>query len=126
MKHHYSVLALNFLILFSSPNTHAEQIYQWVGEDGKRYFSDRPSKNEAFVKTEIKDIPAINLVKIKPITLTKTRKPKKRKQTANQCQQTKQKIAKLEQKLSLKNIAAKFDQFNQQLSELRWKKLKHC
>ena len=129
MKNDYSLLTLIFLLLTFSLDISANEVYQWISADGKKYFSDTPSKSHLTALTPIKKLATIKMVKVKPIEQKRSKKVKKsrkRNKPISQCQQTKRKIAKLEKKLSLKNKAASFDYLNKQLSELRWVKLNKC
>jgi len=129
MRTNYPLIAISFLLVIYSFNINAGEFYQWVSEDGKIHYSDRQPKTSDAAKTKIKDIPTIKTVKTKPIDKIKfksNKRPKIRSKPISRCTQTKQKIAKLENKLSLRNKAADFDHLNEQLSELRWTKLRHC
>jgi len=127
MRNRNLILVIFFPLLILSPDLDAGEFYQWVSQDGVIHYSDRQPKTRDIPKIEIKDIPTIKTVKAKPIIKIRTQKNTKRKKpSANRCTLTKQKIVKLEKKLSLKNKAASFDYLNKQLSELRWIKLKHC
>ena len=122
-----SYLVILTQLLSYTPDLKAETIYQWKDEKGVIHYSDFSPKVKEVSEISIEAIPTTSFSKIEPLPFKKVKQRKYSKTpTVSLCQQTKNKITKLELKLSKKNTAAKFDTYNKELSELRWKKVKNC
>ena len=107
----------------------AANIYQWKDEKGVIHYSDSSPIDKKFSRISVEAITTTNFSKVKqlPFKRIKQRNHSKAKRSSiSLCQKIKNKLTKLELKLSEKNTAAKFDSYNEKLSQLRWQKLKSC
>jgi len=108
-------------------------IYSWVDDQGKRHFSDKPSHDKQSELFERDQLATIKFVKSKPTydhkKISRKSSSVRRMSGAKKekgCGSIRKTIASLEKKLNSKLAPDKFDRYKQELSQIRWKKIKYC
>lgn len=133
----FSTLSIALLLTLSmnSNQLAAKTIYQWVDKSGKRHFSDKAPSSDIAIKFHGNSLTSIDIVRLKPIKLSKPRAAKKKSVKGNnnrtssklgRCTKIKAKIETLENKLKLNLVAEKSDQYSRELTSLKWRKIKSC
>lgn len=107
------------------------KIYKWIDKDGRPHFGDR---HTAIEDKQIYHQNSLSIIKLVPVKRTKTKNtysskrkiknPKARQHS--RCSGLNSKIASLERQLRVKQSASKFDANNENLSKLKWEKIKYC